>query len=104
PVKGDITDETTPIPQVRRPRHGHGANRSARHCTVGAGIEVAYDLELPEEPRYDLRRRPNLRELRLRSDGQEIPDTCVRGRRTGPRPGSRQCREERARRGLSSPG
>ena len=66
--------ETSPIPQDRRRRARRIGGRRARHRAVDARNQMAPDVELPEVARHAVGRFGDLRQIRLRSDRQQIPD------------------------------
>ena len=82
--------EETRLYRDRRSRRRGGCHdhRRARHRAERAGDQVAPDLELPEEPRHDLRRGRDVRQIRR----ARRPTTSSRSRSSPPARSSRACR------------
>ena len=74
-------DGTSFIHQACGPR-GHPCRRFGAGVRAGATrSQVASRVELPAQPRYDLRRRRGHQQARGIGDQQQVPDPDLRGRR-----------------------
>ena len=65
----------------RRVRWRPATTRGAGNRAIGAGAQMAHGFELSEEPRHDLWRRGDVRQVRDGSDGRKVQHPVLSGRR-----------------------